>query len=208
MKKLIITGCGTDVGKTVTSAIVVTALKADYWKPVESGVSTHSDVGTMKQLTSACIHPCSYSLKAHFSPHHAARLENITIKSENISPPNTTNTLVIETVGGLMVPFNNQTIGFNLYKKWDAQWIVVSQNYLGSINHTLLTLEFLRQNSIRVAGIIFNGVPNPDSEQAILHFSHLPCLGRLFPEPEINKNVIERYSKEWKQPLHDILRQP
>lgn len=204
MHKIIISGIGTDVGKTVVSAIFTTLLNGDYWKPIECGDEKKSDSRQMVDLIDTArhhIHPSAYSLKAHFSPHHAARLEGVTIDMESIIPPETTRPLVIESVGGIFVPLTMNLLSFDLFRSWDCRWVIVSKHYLGSINHTLLTIDSLKQRQIAISGLIFNGEPNPDSESVIQEISQLPILGRLLPEQNINSQIIQRYAKLWKHSL-------
>lgn len=208
MKKFIIAGIGTEVGKTVVSAILTTCLKGDYWKPIQCGDEEDSDTAMMKKLIDTAIysiHEPIYSLQAPLSPHHAARLENISIRLDNIVPPQTTRPLIIESAGGIFVPLSTKTLSFDLFKSWNIPWIVVSRHYLGSINHTLLTIDALKRNNISIAGIIFNGPPNHDSEGTILEISQVPVLGRLFPESNINPQIIQRYAKLWQPHLSHIL---
>lgn len=205
MHKIIVTGCGTGVGKTVVSAIVTTALEASYWKPIECGESDTETIKALIPSTKISIYPPTYSLKAAVSPHHAARLEDVQIDQQRINPPQTDNPLVIETAGGILVPLNRHQLTLDLFKEWKALWVVVSHLYLGSINHTLLTLEVLKQHQIHPLALIFNGTPNPDSEEAILHFSKVPCLGRLLPEPTLDSNIITNYANRWKQQLLNFL---
>lgn len=196
-RNIIVAGIGTHVGKTVVSAILTTALKADYWKPIECG---DSDTATMQRLldpTQHILHPPAYSFKIPASPHHAARLEKKIIDLSKIAPPQTERPLIIESVGGLYVPLNLATHTLDLFKKWQAQWIVVSKHYLGSINHTLLTLEALKRNQLPVIGVVLNGRPNRDSEAAIFALSGIPCIGRVLPEIHINRDTIARYAKQW-----------
>lgn len=198
MKKIIVCGSGTGVGKTVVSAIITEALQGDYWKPIECGED--SDTKTLQKLLPSLqkkIHPPSYSLRAPLSPHHAAKLEKTEINPACVILPDTQSPLIIETVGGVLVPLNQTILSIELFKTWPAIWILVSKNYLGSINHTLLTIEALKQRSINLGGIIFNGEPNPESEKAILRFSGLPCLSRIFPEKSISTTTIKEYAKKW-----------
>lgn len=201
MHRLIVTGCGTGVGKTVVSAILTAALEADYWKPVECGVSEDSDTSTVRELTGRAPHPPRYTLEAPLSPHHAARLQNLTIEPSTIVPPLTDRPLIIETAGGILVPLTLHCTTLDLFGSWNLSWIIVSRHYVGSINHTLLTIETLKNRRQAILGVIFNGEPNPDSEQAILNLSQLPCLGRLSPEPNITRNTIQRYAALWKDVL-------
>ena len=204
MEKIIVAGIGTDVGKTVVSAILATLLDGDYWKPIQCGPQKNSDTTIMKQLLDQKKHHVyepAYSLKAPLSPHHAASLENISIDIDSIIPPKTNRPLIIETVGGIFVPLTTNILSIDLFKSLDCQWIVVSKHYLGSINHTLLTISALKQQNISIIGLIFNGDPNPYSENAILEISELPCLGRLLPENRIDQQAIKRYANQWQLQL-------
>lgn len=204
MRKIIIAGIGTGIGKTVVSAIITEALEADYWKPVQTGTEEVTDSEVVKCLVSHSnfqSHPESYSFSAPLSPHHAAKLENREIDPRLISLPLTVRPLVIEACGGILVPLNDKTLFFEKLLSFEAEWILVSHHYLGSINHTLLTCEFLRQRSINVRGLIFNGKPNPETERAILNFSGLRLLGNLFPEKTLNQTIIKRYAELWRPHL-------
>lgn len=208
MSRIIVTGCGTSVGKTIVSSILVTALNADYWKPIECGGEEDSDTKTLTELTSSVhrrIYPAGYALKAPLSPHHAARLENVKIDPQRLVPPQTPRPLLMETAGGLLVPLSEQMLLMDLFESWEGCWVVVSQLYLGSINHTLLTIEALKQRRVKLGGVIFNGTSIPDSEEAILSFSKLPCLGRLYPEVNLTRNTIEKYAAQWKTQLSSLL---
>lgn len=204
MKKIVVAGCGTDVGKTVVSSILVTALDGDYWKPIQCGNLEKSDANRVQEWVpkmKGIIHPSSYSLKAAVSPHHAAQLENRTIDLIQIIPPEGTRTLIIESAGGVLVPLNDKELTIDLFQTWDAYWILVSKHYLGSINHTLLTVEALKNRGINLHSILFNGAPNRYTEEAILTYSKVLCLGRLFQEKSINHKIIQRYAKQWKKIL-------
>ncbi|MGL5888614.1 MAG: dethiobiotin synthase [Bacteroidia bacterium] len=200
MRKLFVTGIGTDVGKTVASAILVEALKADYWKPVQTGsyFSTDSDK-IRKYITNTVskIHPESYVLRQYMSPHAAAELEDTRIELDKIVLPETSNTLIIEGAGGLMVPLNEDEFILDLILKFDAEVVVVIQNYLGSINHTLLTLDVLRFRKVPVAGLIFNGPPHQLSEDIIIRHSGLRSIGRIMKEGIINQQVISKYAAQF-----------
>jgi dethiobiotin synthetase len=170
---LFITGIGTGVGKTVVSAIMVEKLKADYWKPIQSGDLDNSDTMAVKKLvsnTQSVFHPEAYRLTQPFSPHKSADLDGIEIDIEQINLPQTTNQLIIEGAGGLMVPLNHQYFMIDLIKKFDAEVILVTQNYLGSINHTLLSLELLKQKKIPLKNIVFNGITDYYTERIISNY--------------------------------------
>lgn len=173
-KPLFITGIGTDVGKTVISAIFVEAIKADYWKPIQSGDLDNSDTMKVQRLVSnqqTVFHHEAYRLTQPFSPHKSADLDGIEINFENIVLPHTGNQLIIEGAGGLMVPLNNHQFVIDLIKQLDAEVILVSRNYLGSINHTIMSIALLRQYYIPLKAIVFNGDSDAYSEQAIHHYA-------------------------------------
>jgi len=208
MHRIMVAGIGTNVGKTVVSAILTTLLKGDYWKPIQCGEEENSDTATMKRwidTTRHSIHSPAYSLKASLSPHHAARLENTLIRLDSITPPQTIGPLIIEGVGGIFVPLTLKMSSLDLFKSWDCQWVIVSKHYLGSINHTLLTLEVLKKLCLPILGIIFNGEHNPDSESAILEISQIPVLGRLLPEANLNPQTIQRYANQWQPHFSKLL---
>ncbi|MFD1256539.1 dethiobiotin synthase [Mucilaginibacter terrae] len=170
---LFVTGIGTDVGKTVVSAILVEKLKADYWKPIQSGDLNNSDTMKVRSLISnkeSQFHPEAYRLTQPFSPHKSAALDGITINLNNITLPQTNNQLIIEGAGGLMVPLNDTHFIIDLIKKFDAEVVLVVKHYLGSINHTLLSLELLKQKKIKVRTLIFNGNRDEWSENVIKTF--------------------------------------
>ncbi|SHE86772.1 dethiobiotin synthase [Pedobacter caeni] len=181
-KTYFITGIGTGIGKTIVSAILTEKLQADYWKPIQSGDLDHSDSLSIAALISnqkTTIHPEQFKLTQPLSPHLSARIDGIQITAAAITAPATSNNLVIEGAGGLMVPINEQELILDLIKSLNAKVIVVSQNYLGSINHTLLTLEVLKLNKVEVEGLIFNGPANEESERYISTYSGIPILGRI-----------------------------
>ena len=188
-----ITGIGTGIGKTIVSAILTEKLKADYWKPIQSGDLDISDSLHVRQLISneqTIIHAEKYRLSQPLSPHLSARIDGVEIKTAELEIPKTDNRLVIEGAGGLMVPLNNKELILDLLKKLNVEVIVVTQNYLGSINHTLLTLEVLKTHQIPVKGLIFNGKPNAETEAYIMNYSTLPLLGKIPYLSVINKDTI------------------
>lgn len=186
-KPIFITGIGTGVGKTIVSAIFVEKLQADYWKPVQSGDLHHTDTNEVRSLVSnhvSVFHPESYRLTQPFSPHKSAALDNVSIRLENIVLPQTDNLLIIEGAGGLMVPLNDTDLIIDLIKKFDADVVLVSQNYLGSINHTLLSAEILKSRNINLSKIVICGKEDKSSEKIIsrhVHtkFIHIPHFEEL-----------------------------
>jgi dethiobiotin synthetase len=197
MKRIFIAGIGTDVGKTVTSAIITEALQADYWKPIQTGSYFSTDSDKVKKYISnsrTVLHPESFVLKQYMSPHAAAELEGVRISLDKISVPQTDNILIIEGAGGIMVPLNEKEFNVDMIKAFNAEVILVVQNYLGSINHSILSIDALSFRNIPVLGIVFNGPPHQLSEDIILNYSGLKCIGRIQKEQVINKDVISKYA--------------
>lgn len=204
--KLFITGIGTDVGKTVASAIVTQALEADYWKPIQAGDLDHSDADKVKALVSnkqSQFHPNAYALKTPASPHHAATLDGIVLDIKKIQEPLTINHLVIEGAGGILVPLNDTDSIIDLIQK-DHKVVVVSRHYLGSINHTLLTFEALKNRNITVVGIIFSGDENQATESIILKRTKANCIGRIENEPYFDQNVVQYYADLFRENLLNL----
>ncbi|MCG8237275.1 dethiobiotin synthase [Tenacibaculum finnmarkense] len=206
MKKYFITGISTEVGKTVASAIFTEALKADYWKPIQAGELDDSDSHKIKKFISnkkTIIHPNSYALKTPMSPHAAAEIENITIDLAKIIEPKTDNeNLVIEGAGGLFVPLNNTDTILDIIKP-DYKVIVVSRHYLGSINHTLLTVNLLKEKGFDVS-IIFSGDEHKTTEQIIKKMTNIPIIGRIDEEPYFDKSVIKEYADIFRDNLINL----
>lgn len=200
MRKIFVTGIGTEVGKTVISAILTEALKADYWKPVQAGDLDNTDTMKVQALVSnpdTKFYQEAYRLQYPMSPHAAAELEGIQIELDQIQLPGSSNgNLIIEGAGGLMVPLNDQDMMVDLITHLDAEVVIVSQNYLGSINHTLLSTELLKQRGIRVLGIIFNGTENKSTEDIILKSTGLKCLGKIRPQEFLTKDKILNLAQE------------
>jgi dethiobiotin synthetase len=201
--KLFITGIGTDVGKTITSAIITQALEADYWKPIQAGDLDNSDSHKVKSQISnikSQIFENSYKLNTPASPHLAAAIDAITIDIKQIKEPKTKNHLVIEGAGGLLVPLNDSDCIVDLIQN-DYKVIVVSRHYLGSINHTLLTYEALKSRKIGISGIIFSGDENKASEEIILKKTGAKFIGRIDNEPYFDQNVIQYYADKFRENL-------
>nr|WP_294777703.1 dethiobiotin synthase [uncultured Flavobacterium sp.] len=201
--KLFITGIGTDVGKTVASAIVTQALEADYWKPIQAGDLALSDTHKVKSQISnskSHFHPNAYALNTPASPHLAAAIDGFVIDLKKITEPKTDNHLVIEGAGGVLVPLNDQDCVIDLIQP-DYKVIVVSRHYLGSINHTLLTIEALQNRKIKVAGIIFSGDENQATESIILNKTGAKFIGRIDNEPYFDANVVSYYADKFRENL-------
>ncbi|MFT6828227.1 MAG: dethiobiotin synthetase [Roseivirga sp.] len=192
-----VTAIGTDSGKTLISAILTEALKADYWKPIQSGQPRDTDA--VKELVSNDItrfHPETHLFKIPVSPHAAAKYEHLTIQLDDFVLPETTNEIVIEGAGGILVPINDNDFVIDVAKELGCPVILVANLYLGSINHTLLTVDYLKRNQIPVKGIIFNGEPNIESETIIEKHSGFKVLLRLPKLSMINKEIIKYWADE------------
>lgn len=200
--KLFVTGISTEVGKTVASAIIVEALEADYWKPVQAGDLDCSDSHKIEYLISnkkTKIHPNSYALNTPMSPHAAADIDGINIIIDSIIEPDTDNHLVIEGAGGLLVPLNDSHTIFDLIKP-DYKVVVVSRHYLGSINHSLLTLYALEEKGF-TPGIIFSGDEHSTTESIILKKTNAIFLGRINEVKYFDKEKIKEYALRFRSAL-------
>lgn len=203
MKNYFVTGIGTDVGKTVVSAIITEALKADYWKPIQAGDIDFGDkdrVQTLVANSNSVFHNNTYALQTPMSPHGAAAIDGISIDISTIKRPKTDNNLVIEGAGGLLVPLNNSNTILNLIDKKDTI-IVVSRHYLGSINHTLLTIAHLKEQGFKNIALIFNGNEHKSTEEIISTMTKIPVLGRVEDEPYFDSNVVKEYAERFKDKL-------
>jgi len=173
--------------------VLTEKLQADYWKPVQSGDLDNSDTLKVKSLISnskTVFHPETYRLTQPYSPHKSAALNGIVIEEGKFVLPETDNQLIIEGAGGLMVPLNDHFLMIDLIKQLHVRVILVSQNYLGSINHTLLSIAILKQYGIDILGIIFNGEANADSENYILQYTGIKLLGHIPEYGIIDKGII------------------
>ncbi|MFN8284068.1 MAG: dethiobiotin synthase [Chitinophagales bacterium] len=203
MKKYVIAGIGTDIGKTVASAVLVEALAADYWKPVQSGNVDNTDSHFIEKYARNhnIIHREAFLLNEPVSPHLAAKLESKVIDIELIELINTNNHLIIETAGGLLSPLSEKYLCIDLIKRLQLPVILISMNYLGSINHTLLSIEALKQRNIPIEGIIFSGEPNPETERYILEYSKIPLAGKIPFADNLTSNFISEQAKQFKHLL-------
>ncbi len=202
MQRLFVTGISTEVGKTIAAAIITEALEADYWKPIQAGDLDNSDSHKVKRLLSnskTVIHPNSYALKTPMSPHAAAAIDAVQINLQNIKIPVTNNHLVIEGAGGLLVPLNENDTILDLIKPNDKV-VVVSRHYLGSINHTLLTVEVLKQKGYHIS-LLFSGDEHPTTEQIIRDKTKSPVIGRINEEPIFDKKTIRKYANLFRNNL-------
>lgn len=201
-KQIFVTGISTEVGKTVAAAILTEALEADYWKPIQAGELDNSDshkVAALISNTNTKIHKNSYALKTPMSPHAAAAIDGVSIELDKIKTPETKNHLVIEGAGGLLVPLNDTHTILDLIQP-NYHVIVVSRHYLGSINHTLLTVNTLKEKGYDVS-LIFSGDEHVTTEEIIQKMTDVPIIGRIEEEPYFDKNVIREYAEVFKEKL-------
>lgn len=199
MRGLIVAGIGTDVGKTVVSAVVCEALGADYWKPVASGLAAGAGddqvVASLISDSARRIHRSTYGFQQPLSPHAAAALEGASIEIDRFTLPESERPLVVELAGGVLVPLTDELTNMDLVARLDLPVLVVSRHYLGSINHTLLTLEALRARGASVMGVIFNGEELPDTERVIERLGQVRIIGRVPTLPELTPEAAQRAAK-------------
>jgi dethiobiotin synthetase len=190
--KFVITGIGTDVGKTVVSSIVAEALKATYWKPIQAGDLDNSDSIKVNGFTdNVTVLPEAFRLSEPMSPHAAAEIDGVEIAKEDLNIPDVEGNLIVEGAGGVMVPVNSNGLTFaDLIEHWNLPTIVVSKHYLGSINHTLLTIEVLQNRGVDIEGIIFVGDENKATEEIILKSTGVEFLARIPIAEELNKEFV------------------
>ncbi len=200
-KGIFVTGIGTEVGKTVISAILTEALEADYWKPIQSGDLDFTDTMKVQSWISNSktkFHPEAYRLNTPMSPHAAAAIDGVEIDLSQINLAVTANFLLAEGAGGLLVPLNYKDCIIDLIQHLQLPVILISKHYLGSINHTLLSIEALRNRNIPIGGLIFNGEEHPTTEAIIQEMSGIQALCRINPLENITKEKIADEAKRIK----------
>ncbi|MEO2063813.1 MAG: dethiobiotin synthase [Christiangramia sp.] len=202
-KTFFITGISTEVGKTVAAAIVTRSMEADYWKPVQAGDLENSDTHKIKRLLGSHevhFHENAYALKTPMSPHAAAEIDGIEIAIRNIRFPETSKDLVVEGAGGLLVPLNDTETILDLISP-EHKVVLVSRHYLGSINHTLLSVEVLKSRGIKNIGILFSGEAHPSTEDVVTKMAGVSIIGRIEEEPYFDERVVEEYAEKFKENL-------
>ncbi|TIM46548.1 MAG: ATP-dependent dethiobiotin synthetase BioD [Mesorhizobium sp.] len=181
-KRIVVTGTGTGIGKTVFSAGLAGLLDGFYWKPVQSGLDEETDsevVARLAGLPSWRVLQEAYRLKSPLSPHRSAEIDGVSIEAADLSLPVVPSPLVIEGAGGLMVPLNRRTRFIDVFAQWQLPVILCARTALGTINHTLLSIEALRARSIPLIGVAFIGDEEADTQRTIVEFGGVPQLGRL-----------------------------
>jgi dethiobiotin synthetase len=193
--RFVITGTDTGVGKTVFAAALAAALDATYWKPVQAGLEDGGDAELVRRLSGLPgerILPEAYRLTTPCSPHRAARIDGITIDPDHLAPPAVHGPLVIEGAGGALVPLTGTLVYADMFERWGLPVIIVARTTLGTINHSLLTIEALRRRQIMIHGIAFVGEANEDSEEIICDIGEVRRLGRLGPLAPLTPSTLAR----------------
>jgi dethiobiotin synthetase len=181
---IVVTGTDTGIGKTVFAAALSGALNGYYWKPIQSGLAEETDSEAVRRLSGLAaerILPERYRLRTPASPHLAARIDGVEIDTERLALPATTRPLLIEGAGGLLVPLTREVTYIDVMARWRAPLVLCARTTLGTINHTLLSIEAIRARDIPLLGIAFLGDENPDSEAIIAAMGRTRRLGRLPP---------------------------
>lgn len=210
MKKAIaIAGIHTNIGKTIAAAVIAEAISADYWKPVQAGIQERDAELLKKLLTNGAnrVHDEAVLLSQPLSPHTAAEIDNVAIDFKTFTWPETDKPLLVETAGGLLSPMSGNTTMADFITHYNLPIILVTMNYLGSINHTLLTIEVLRSRGIKVLGLIVNGLENESSEQFILNYSGIPFIARIPYISDLTNEGIQRYAMQLKPILLPLILQ-
>ena len=197
--QLVVCGTDTDVGKTVVSAWLVQGLKAHYWKPVQSGLDGGGDrqrVQTLLNLSTDRILPEAFAFQQPVSPHWAAELDGVVLDPDALNRPRIDQPLVVETAGGLMVPLTRQWLQIDQLQRWQLPIVLVARSGLGTLNHTLLSLEALQRRNLPVLGLILNGPPHADNPGTLEHFGGVPVLAHL---PPLSPLTAEGLQEQWQR---------
>ncbi len=203
-----IVGIHTGIGKTIASAVIAEALQIDYWKPVQAGDLDNSDSEKVRSLlanTKSVVHPEAYRLSAPLSPHEAARLDGITISLEDIHWPVTARPLLVETAGGVMSPLNDDSTMLDFVQFYRLPAVLVIRHYLGSINHTLLSIEMIKSRHIHLAGVVLNGQANSASESFIDSYAGIKVLARIPELPSPHPSSIAHVAQSQRRSLLTLL---
>lgn len=187
--KIFITGTGTDIGKTIVSSWICAHTGYDYFKPIQSGDLDNTDSDKVERLAAVKVHKEIYRFSNPLSPHIASKLENISIDIQKIKLPKSNN-LIIEGAGGVLVPINQENYVIDIIKKFASPVIIVASTNLGTINHTLLTIEALRKRSIEILGVIMYGDENIENNLSIANYGKIEILGHLPIVDNLSKNFL------------------
>ncbi len=194
-RRFVVSGTDTGIGKTVFSAALTAALKAYYWKPVQSGLNEETDSETVARLGRVPPQRMlreAYRLATPASPHFSARLDGVEIDPDSLAPPAPSGPLVIEGAGGLLVPLNDQLVFADIFARWQLPVILCARTTLGTINHTLLSIEALKRREIPLCGIAFIGDENQETQRIIVKMSGSRFLGRLPHIPDLTAGALSQ----------------
>ena len=193
MSAVVVTGTDTDVGKTVFAAVLTAALGASYWKPVQAGLDDGGDaagVARLAALPPERVLPSAYRLATPCSPHRAAEIDRVEIDEARLELPATKGPLVVEGAGGVLVPVTRTLLFADLFARWNRPVVLVARTALGTINHSLLSIEALRRRGVPILGVAFNGDAAEDSEATIAAIGGVRRLGRLPHLPRLNADSL------------------
>ena len=201
-----ILGIHTGIGKTIASAVIAEAINADYWKPVQAGTDEPDSMQVKELLTngSARVHNEAVTLSQPLSPHAAAIIDGVTIDFTKFEWPKTNKTLLVETAGGILSPISGDSTMVDFVQHYNLPAILVAQNYLGSINHTLLSIEVLKSRGIKLLGIVINGVANEASESFIELYGGIPIIARIPHFDVVDHNSVIQYAAKIKITLTNM----
>jgi dethiobiotin synthetase len=198
MVKLFITGTSTDIGKTIISTILALHTGYSYWKPIQSGAIVAKDADVVGQVSSnTAIIPSIYTLDAFLSPDQAAQLENVQIDLQALVNASPDSSVVVEGAGGVYVPLNDTDLIIDMIKKVADSVIVVASSQLGTINHTLLTIDALKKYNIPIRGIILNGPLHRMNSRSIQNFTDVPIIACIPPIYNFTYEYIKLYTKKY-----------
>lgn len=205
MGVIIVAGIDTAVGKTVVSTIVTEALEGCYWKPIQCGPETDRKWVEEYLSERGRCYPERYHFQTPCSPHQAARMEQLSIKIEELILPSCSRDLIVEGAGGILTPLNEAESWIDAAVQWEAHWILVHRYYLGSLNHFLLSIECMKQQKINLLGVVFNGSGDVETEKMLLRRAKTICLGRLPWSEQLTPKMIQHLAKEWRPTLQSAL---
>ena len=197
--KFIICGTDTDIGKTLVSSFFVRGLNSFYWKPIQSGIESQTDSQTVEKLTQVSqekIIKEAYVFTKPLSPHWAAEIDQKTINFDMLRLPNVKGSLIVETAGGLMVPITRNFLQIDQIKQWNLPVILVCKSSLGTLNHTLLSIEALKRRNIEILGLVVNGEKHLDNPKTLVDFSGIPLITEF---PYIEKKESHNLDILWKE---------
>ena len=197
--QFVICGTDTDIGKTLISSFFVRGLNSFYWKPIQSGIGSETDsqaVERLSKVNKSKIIKEAYIFTKPVSPHWAAEIDKKVINFQQLNLPNVDGSLIVETAGGLMVPITRNYLQIDQIKQWDIPVILVCKSTLGTLNHTLLSIEALKKRNIKILGLVINGEKHLDNPKTLTEFSSIPIIAEFPYLQKINSNILDIMWKE------------